>query len=137
VTNLKNYIFLFLLCVNVVFALPASPQTSATNLVMSAHWDDGTNINGTVTLGQQNASGPDTVIGTAALANGKTSLSEPLSASIYNVTLVTSTGTQLLKFPITTALINPGNLQRAEIDLIFRKVDSSVKSAQIKVSMGF
>jgi hypothetical protein len=135
---LKSYLFIVLLCMIAVFALPARPQTSATNLVMVAHWDDGTNIEGTVTLGQLNASGPDTVIATKTLSNGRTNLSEPLSSStMYSVTLLTAASTQLVKFPITTAMINPGNLQRAEIDLIFRKVDNSLKSAQIKVSMGF
>ena len=121
-----------------VFALPARPQTSATNLAMAAHWDDGTDIQGTVTLGRLNASGPDTVIVTKTLSDGRTSVSEPLSATtMYNVTLLTAANTQLVKFPIATAMINPGNLQRAEIDLIFRKADNSLKSAQIKVSMGF
>ncbi len=121
-----------------VFVLPARPQTTATNLVMIAHWDDGTNIEGTVTLGQLNASGPETVIATKTLSNGRTSVSESLGATtMYNVTLLTAASTQLVKFPITTAMINPGNLQRAEIDLVFRKADNSLKYAQIKVSMGF
>jgi len=135
---LKTYLSLVWLCMTAVLALPASPQTSATNLVMGAHWDDGTAIQGTVTLGQLNASGPDTVIATKTLSNGRTSVSELLSAAtMYNVTLLTDANTQLVKFPITTAMIKPGNLQRAEIDLIFRKADNSLKSAQIKVSMGF
>ncbi len=105
---------------------------------MIAHWDDGTNIEGTVTLGQLNASGPETVIATKTLSNGRTSVSESLGATtMYNVTLLTAASTQLVKFPITTAMINPGNLQRAEIDLVFRKADNSLKYAQIKVSMGF
>jgi hypothetical protein len=134
----KNYFFIVWLCMAAVFALPARPQTSATNLVMVAHWDDGTDIQGTVTLGRQHASGPDTVIVTKMLSDGRTSVSGPLSAAtMYNVTLLTAANTQLVKFPITTAMINPGNLQRAEIDLIFRKADNSLKSAQIKVSMGF
>jgi hypothetical protein len=134
---LKNYFITVLLCIT-VFALPARPQTSATNLVMSAHWDDGTYIQGTVTLDQLNGSRPDTVVVTKTLSYGRASVSEPLSGStMYNVTLLTATNTQLVKFPITTAMINPGNLQRAEIDLIFRKADNSLKSAQIKVSMGF
>jgi hypothetical protein len=121
-----------------MFALPARPQTSATDLVMAAHWDDGTGILGTVTLGQMNAAGPDTVIATKTLWNGRTNVYEPLGAStMYNITLLTSTNTQLVKFPITTAMINPGNLQRAEIDLVFRKADNSLKSAVIKVSMAF
>jgi hypothetical protein len=133
----KNYFFIIWVCIAAVFALPARPQTSATNLVMVAHWDDGTDIQGTVALGRLNASGPDTVIVTKTLSDGRTSVSEALSATtMYNVTLLTA-NTQLVKFPITTAMINPGNLQRAEIDLIFRKVDNSLKSAQIKVSMGF
>jgi hypothetical protein len=141
---LKNYFFIVWLCMAAVFALPARPptsatnQTSATNLVMGAHWDDGTDIQGTVTLARLNASGPDTVIVTKTLSDGRTSVSEPLSkATMYNVTLLTAANTQLVKFPITTALINPGNLQRAQIDLIFRKADNSLKSAQIRVSMGF
>ena len=135
---MKNYLFIVWLCMTAVFALPARPQTSATNLVMAAHWDDGTDIQGTVTLGRLNASGPDTVVVTKTLSDGRTSVSEPLSATtMYNVTLLTAANTQLVKFPITTAMINPGNLQRAEIDLIFRKADNSMKSAQIKVSMGF
>jgi hypothetical protein len=78
------------------------------------------------------------LIVTKILSNGWTNVSEPLGAStMYNVTLLTAANTQLVKFPITTAMINPGNLQRAEIDLIFRKADNSLKSAQIKVSMGF
>jgi hypothetical protein len=135
---LKNYFFIVWLCMTAVFALPARPQTSATNLVMVAHWDDGTDIQGTVTLGRLNASGPDTVIVTKTLSDARTSVSEPLSAtSMYNVTLLSAANTQLVKFPIATAMINPENLQRAEIDLIFRKADNSLKSAQIKVSMGF
>jgi hypothetical protein len=135
---LKNYLITVLLFMTAVFPLPARPQTSATNLVMGAHWDDGTDIQGTVTLGQLNALGPDTVIVTKTFSNGRTSMSEPLGAStMYNVTLLTAANTQLVKFPITTAMINPRNLQRAEIDLIFRKADNSLKSAQIKVSMGF
>jgi hypothetical protein len=135
---LKHYLIAVLLCMTAVFALPARPQTSATNLVMGAHWDDGTDIPGTATLVQLNASGSDTVIATKTLSNGRTSVSEPLGAStMYNVILITAANVHLVKFPITTAMINPGNLQRAEIDLIFRKADNSLKSAQIKVSMGF
>ncbi len=135
---MKKYFITVLICMTAVFALPARPQTSATNLVMSAHWDDGTDVQGTVILGQLSALGPDTVIATKTLSNGRTSVSEPLSATtMYNVTLLAAANTQLVKFPITTAMINPGNLQRAEIDLIFRKTDNSLKSAQIKVLMGF
>jgi hypothetical protein len=135
---LKNYLIAFLLCTTALFALPARPQTSTTNLIMGAHWDDGTTVQGTVTLGKQNASGPDTVIATQTLSAGWTSVSTSMgAASMYDITVLSATNTQLIKFPITTALINPGNLQRAEIDLVFRKADNSVKSANISVSMAF
>lgn len=135
---MKNYLVTVLLCLISIFALPARPQTSSTDLIMAAHWDDSTAIQGTVTLGQLNASGPDTVIATKTLSNGHTNVYEPLGAStMYNITLLTTTNTQLVKFPITTAMISPGNLQRAEIDLVFRKADNSLKSAEIKVAMAF
>jgi hypothetical protein len=135
---LKKYFFAVLLFMTMLIALPARPQTSTTNLVMGAHWDDGTTVQGTVTLGRQNASGPDTVIATKTLSAGWTNVSEPLGAStMYDITILSTTNTQLIKFPITTALINPGNLKRAEIDLVFRKADNSVESANITVSMGF
>lgn len=135
---MKNYLFFVLLCTTTVFALPAQPQTSTTMLVIGTHWDDGTYIQGTVTLGRLNALGPDTVIAAKILSNGWTNVSESLSpATMYNVTLLSAAGTQLVKFPVTTALINPGNLKRAEIDLTFRKGDNSLKSAHIEVSMGF
>jgi hypothetical protein len=56
---------------------------------------------------------------------------------MYDVTLFTATGTQLMKFPMATLMINPGNLQQAAIRLIFRKADSSLKSAKVTVAMGF
>jgi hypothetical protein len=135
---LKNYVLIALLCMVTVFALPARTQTSVTNLVMGAHWDDGSTIDGTVTIGKANVSGPDTVMSTRILNSGWTNVNELLGASsMYNVTLVTPTGTLLTKFPITTAFINPGNLKRAEIDLVFHKSDKSLKSAQISVNLDF
>jgi hypothetical protein len=105
---------------------------------MSARWDDASNVQGTVTFGKQNASGPDRVIVTKTLSNGSTNVSESLVAtSMYDVTLVDTAGTQLVKFPIATAMINPGNLKQAQIRFVFRKADNSLKSGDISVSMEF
>jgi hypothetical protein len=121
-----------------VFVLPARPQTSTTNLSLSARWDDGTSVQGTVTFGKQNASDPETVVVAKTLSNGWTRVSEALgTATMYDVTLLNTAGTQLIKFPITTAMINPGNLKEAEIKLVFRKADNSLKSGNIMVSMEF
>lgn len=115
-------------------ALPASPETY---LVMRAHWDDGTAVAGAVTLGAV-TSGSEMVISTKTLSNGGASVDATLVAnSFYNVALVSSDGAQLVKIPITTALINPQNLNRAEVDLVFRKANNSVKSAEFRVSMKF
>jgi hypothetical protein len=135
---LKNYLITVLLCITAVVAPLARPQTSTTNLMMSAHWDDGTSIQGTVSLGQLNASGPDTLIATETLSKGWANVSETLgAATMYHVTVITTAGTQLVMFPITTAMINPKNLQQAEIQMVFRKADNSLKSAKVTVAMGF
>jgi hypothetical protein len=134
----KSYILFVFIGLIVLASAPARPQTLGTHLVMSAHWDDGTRVEGSVTLAQTNPAGPDTTIVTQNLTRGRASVSEPLSAnSLYYVTLVTSAGTQLIKFPVTTALINPANLKQAEIDVVCRKADNSLKSAQFSVSMAF
>ncbi len=56
---------------------------------------------------------------------------------MYDVTLLNTAGTQLIKFPIATAMINPGNLKQAQIKLVFRKSDNTLKSGNISVSMEF
>jgi hypothetical protein len=130
---------LFLVVLTLAAALPPSSrsQNSATSLVMSARWDDGSRIQGTVTLTQLTSTGETTLV-TQSLARGRVSVSEALGVnSVYYVYLVSGAGVQLLKFPVTTALINPTNLKSAEIDVVCRKADNSVKSAQIAVSMGF
>jgi hypothetical protein len=56
---------------------------------------------------------------------------------MYDVTLVDTAGTQLIKFPIATAMINPSNLKQAQIKFVFRKADNSLQSGNISVSMEF
>jgi hypothetical protein len=135
---MKRRIVLMLLAAVAFVVSPAKSQNSATNLVMGAHWDNQSYIQGTVTLAKMNVVGADTVIITKTLSQGWTNVNEPLGAnSIYNVTLRMTNGTQLVKFPITTALINPANLKRAEIDLVCHAADNSLASAQFTVSMSF
>ena len=127
-----------LFAASTIFTSAAIPQTSGTNLVMQAHWDNNSAIQGTVTLGLVNSSGPNTVIATNTLSKGSTSITEALAPnSVYNVTLVDSAGVQLIQFPITTALINPSNLQSAEIAIVCHTADNSLASAKINVSMTF
>ena len=121
-----------------IFTAPARPQTWSTTLSLTAHWDDNTYVAGKVTIAAVHLIGADTVIATKMLSYGAASLSLVLASnSIYHVTLYSPTGTQLVKFPVTTALINPQSLQSGGMKLVFRKADQSLKSANIDVAMQF
>lgn len=119
-------------------AVPAISQTGETTLVMSAHWDNHQPINGTVTLVKATLSKQDTTIVAKKLSDGLVEVTVPLAENaVYNVTLSGPDGKELIKFPITTALINPKNLVRGQIDIVCRTADHSVASAQISVLMNF
>jgi hypothetical protein len=133
----KSAIALFLV-IAVLCSAPAQPQSSGTDLVMHAHWDTGAAVPGTVALSHVNAVGPDTLVATKNLTNGGASFTTVLASnSLYNVTLTSTDGTQLIKFPFTTALINPANLGKAAVTLVFYSTNKSVKSATVYVSMSF
>lgn len=121
-----------------ILACPARPQTSGSTLTLQARWDNNTNVQGAVTLTKVNLTGPNTVVAAGTLSRGRASVTVPLTEnSVYNVTLVSSTGTQLVTFPITTALINPSNLSSAEIEMVVHTSDNTLASARIQVSMNF
>ncbi len=121
-----------------VFSIPARPQTTATSLSLGAHWDDNTAIAGNVIIAAVPLVGADTVLATRTLSGGWASVSPPLTSnSMYRVILTTPTGAQLVKFPFTTALINPQNVERGTVTLVLRKTDSSLKFANVQVSMNF
>jgi hypothetical protein len=128
----------FLVFTVAILACPARPQTTGTALSLQARWDNNTNVQGTVTLSKVNVSGPNTVVATETLSRGRTSVTVPLAAnSLYNVSLVSSSGTQLASFPITTALINPSNLSSAEIQMVVHTSNNTLASARIQVSLSF
>jgi hypothetical protein len=121
-----------------VFSVPVRPQTQATSLALGAHWDDNSALAGNVTIAAVHVIGADTVLATKTLSAGWASVSLPLASnSMYHVTLTSPTGVQLVKFPITTALINPQNIERGTVTLVLRKADSSLKFANLQVSMNF
>lgn len=133
----KSAIALFLV-IAVLCSAPAQPQSSGTDLVLHAKWDNGGAVSGTVTLSQLNATSLDTILATKNLTNGNASFTTVLASnSLYNVTLTSTGGTQLIKFPFTTALINPANLGKAAVTLVFYSTNKSVKSATVNVSMSF
>jgi len=133
----KNFLVLALVGLAVVLSPAANSQALGTSLVMTARWDDNSRIDGTVTLTKVTPTGEATLV-TQSLSRGRVSVLEALDASsLYYVTLTSSNGIQLLKIPVTTALINPTNLKSAQVAVVCRKADNSVKSAQFSVSMGF
>lgn len=135
---MKTFLWVGLLCCLAVFPVAAEAQTTGTTLSMRVQFDDGSPVDGTVTLGQVHVLGSDTILATRTLSRGYASVVEALSATtLYNITLTSTTGVQLLKFPMTTALINPQDLKNAQIHIVLRKADNSIRSARIEVSMGF
>jgi hypothetical protein len=69
---------------------------------------------------------------------GGASFNTVLSSNLlYDVTLNGADGTQLVKFPVTTALINAANLEQASINLVFNSKDKTIKSASITVNLRF
>lgn len=134
------------ICLMAAFKDRRTSTTTSTSLEITAHWDDGTAVTAQVTLGQANLGAPDTILLTENLANGSVGLTGTLAPNAtYDVTLACqgdttgtcANGTLLYRFPFTTGMINPANLQSGQIDLIFRKADKSIKSAQVKVGMAF
>lgn len=128
-----------MLLLAVLLAGPAKTQTTGTQLVLSAHWDDNSAVAGNVNLALVGPSGQQTVLATKVLSSyGRTNFATNLAANaLYKVTLSNTSGVQMVQFPLTTALINPQNLQEGEVDLVFRKADGSMKSAKVSVEMGF
>jgi hypothetical protein len=122
----------------VLCSTQAQTETPGTNLVIHANWDTRSDVEGVVTLGQVRTKGPETIIVTRSLSNGRAAFQTVLAAnSVYDVILTSSDGTQLVKFPVTTVLINPANLERAGIALVFNSTDKSLKSASVNVDLDF
>ena len=114
-------------------------QTPAgTNLVIRADWNTGSAVDGVVTFARLNPTGPATVLVTRNLSRGRAAFQAVLATnSLYQVVLTDSDGTQLTQFPVTTALINPTNLESAGITLVFSSANKSLKSASVNVDMNF
>jgi hypothetical protein len=135
---MKKYFAIGVLSLMTVLPVATNSQTSGTELALRARFDDGTLAEGTVTLGQVHVLAADTILARKTLLNGYASVTESLSSNtLYNITLTSRSGYQLVKFPITTALINPENSKQAEIHIVLHKADNSLKSAYITISMGF
>jgi hypothetical protein len=116
----------------------AQAQTTGTNLVIRASWDTGSAVGGVVTFGHVNPTGPETILVTRSLSKGRAAFQTVLAAnSIYEVIVTGPDGMQLAQFPVTTALINPANLERAGITLVFNSTDKSLKSASVNVDLNF
>ena len=95
-------------------------------------------MQGAVTLNQVGPTGLESILVTKSLSKGSASFQTALAASaVYDVTLSGSDGTQLVKFPLTTALINPANLQQAGLVLVFNSSNKSLKSANVSVGLTF
>jgi hypothetical protein len=126
------------LAIAVLCSTQAQTETTGTNLVIHANWDTKSDVEGVVTLSQVHAKGPETIVVTRSLSDGRAAFQTILAAnSVYDVILTSSDGTQLVKFPVTTVLINPANLKRAGIALVFNSTDKTLESASVNVDLDF
>jgi len=135
-TTMTRYLLLALL---LSLAQTANAQTY---LTAGVKWDDGTPVNGSVTLVQNGS--PDILLAAKTLSSGWTNFTILLSKGTYTVTVachnaptVCAEGTVLTAFPVFTAMLDPAMLKRGEVNLVFRKADLSLKSADVKVHSEF
>jgi hypothetical protein len=127
-----------LLMIAILSSAPIKSQTAETNLSIRARWDSGGAVQGVVTLSQVSPTGLESILVTKSLSKGSASFQTSLvGTAVYDVTLSSSDGTQLVKFPLTTALINPANLQQAGLALVFNSSNKSLKSANVSVDLAF
>jgi hypothetical protein len=133
----RHLIALVAICL-AMFSAQARPQVEGTELTLSAHWDDMSAVAGSVTIAAVHVIGADTLVAKKALNAGTASVTLALASnSLYHVTLLAPTGAQLVTFPVTTAMVNPQNLERGAMSLVLHKADNSLKSATVNVTMDF
>jgi hypothetical protein len=133
----RHLIALIAICL-AMLSPQARPQVEGTELALSARWDDTSAVAGKVTIAAVHAVGADTVLATKVLSNGSASVTLALTSnSMYRVTLTSPAGAHLVKFPFTTLLVNPQNLERGAITLVLHKANNSLKSANVNVTMDF
>jgi len=134
----KRHLTVLIIACLLIVSAQARSQVEGTELALSAHWDDKSAVAGSVTIAAAHVIGADTVLATKVLNSGAASVTLALASnSVYHVTLTSPVGTQLVKFPLTTALVSPQNLERGTISLVLHKADNSLKSANINVTMDF
>jgi hypothetical protein len=132
---MSKWLGMIFLLLGTLIGSPANSESSGTHLMMTAHWDNMEPIRGTVTLVRASVS-KDIVA--KPLSQGRAEVTVSLAENAFDtITLLETDGKELLKFPITTAMINPTNLSSAEIEIVCRLKDRSIASARINVLMAF
>ena len=120
------------------FAPSLRAQTS-TKLGLTAKWDNGATLAGTVVLSQPVLGGPDVVLAMKPFGPaGHVSLTTPLAPnSLYSVTITLSTGANLGPFVFTTVGVDLAHLQAVTDAVVFRVTDNSLASQKFTVTMAY
>ncbi len=113
-------------------------------LSLSATYDDGSAVSGSVVLQSQalsSASDAPTTLATMPLATGAAGHKLVLQTdTIYTATVLRSDGTTLATFPFALPSIlkvDPASLRSAAISVVFRLADQSLKQATPQVTFAF
>jgi len=132
----SRILFLALLCFTAASSIRA--QTS-TKLGLTAKWDNGAAMAGTVVLAQPMLGAPDVVLATKTFGSaGHVSLTIPLSPnSLYSVTITLSTGGTLGPFLFTTVGVDLAHLEAVADTVVFRVADNSLASQKFSVTMAY
>jgi len=137
--NISRIFLLPLLALlNLALAASALPQTAA-KLGLTAKWDNGAALAGTVALSQPVLGAPDVVLATKTFGlAGHVSLALPLAPnSLYSVTITLSTGATLGPFVFTTVGVDLAHLQAMTDTVVFRVADNSLASQKFSVTMAY
>jgi hypothetical protein len=114
---------------------------NGSQLSLSAAYDDGSALTGSVVVQSLGASNALTTIATMPFASGTASYKLVLQQDkVYTVAVLQSDGTVLASFPFalpSVLKVDPAALRSAALNLVFRRSDQTLKQATPQVSFAF
>lgn len=114
---------------------------NGSQLSISAKYDDGSAVAGTLVLQSMSTGGSPVTIASMPLATGSANYNLVLQCdTIYNVVILRADGSQLASFPfalLSVLKVDPASLRTAALDLVFHLSDQSIKQVTPQVSFSF
>ena len=114
---------------------------NGSQLSISAKFDDGSAVTGTLVLQSMSTGGSPVTIASMPLATGSANYNLVLQCdTIYTVVILRADGSQLASFPfalLSILKVDPASLRTAALDLVFHLSDQSIKQVTPQVSFSF